>query len=105
MPLLYVTDRAGKTHSIEGQPGITLMQILRINILDIEAVCDGNCSCATCHILVGHRWSAKLMPPSSDEQELVEGSSHYKAGSSRLACQITFTEALNEIAVVVAPAE
>jgi 2Fe-2S ferredoxin len=105
MAVIHVTNRAGKTHTIEGKIGATLMENLRDADLDVEAICGGCCSCATCHVLVDDAWTAKLSPRSADEQELVEQTSSYKASSSRLSCQIKFSEALDGITVVVAPSE
>lgn len=105
MPKLHVTDRSGKKHDIDGKVGQTLMEILRDHNLDIEAICGGCCSCATCHILVDDAWAGKLPARSADEQELVEETESYKAANSRLSCQVKLTDALDGISLTVAPEE
>jgi 2Fe-2S ferredoxin len=105
MAVINVTNRAGQTQAITGKVGNTLMEILRDNDLDIEAICGGCCSCATCHIFVDDAWTAKIPARSADETELVEQTNSYKAANSRLSCQVKFTEALDGIAITVAPAE
>lgn len=105
MAKINVTTRAGKLVTLDGKLGHTLMENLRDNDLDVEAACGGSCSCATCHVFVDDAWLAKLPVRSDDEQELVEQTTFYKGKNSRLSCQIKFTEALDGIAVTVAPAE
>ncbi len=105
MAVINVTNRAGQKFVIQGKVGATLMENLRDNNLDVEAICGGCCSCATCHVFVEDVWLEKLADRSADEQELVEQTSAYKAERSRLSCQIKFSEALDGIAVTVAPPE
>lgn len=105
MAKINVTTRAGTAVTIEGKLGHTLMENLRDNDLDVEAVCGGSCSCATCHVFVDDAWLAKLPARTPDELELVEQTTFFKGANSRLSCQIKFTEALDGIAVTVAPEE
>ena len=105
MPILNVTNRAGEKHQIEGKSGATLMEVLRDNDMDVEAMCGGCCSCATCHVFVEGDWAAKLPALSEDEQELVEETESYQAGHSRLSCQVTLTDDMDGMAVTVAPEE
>ena len=105
MPVIHVTNRAGRSHTIEGKVGATLMENLRDNDMDVEAICGGCCSCATCHVIVDEAWTAKLPPVSEDEQELISQTEAYQPGKSRLSCQIPYTAALDGITVTVAPPE
>lgn len=105
MATIRVINRAGEKHEIEGKTGTTLMEILRDNDMDVEAICGGCCSCATCHVFIDDAWAAKLPSRSEDEQELVEETENYKADNSRLSCQITVTDELNGINLTVAPEE
>jgi 2Fe-2S ferredoxin len=105
MPVIHVTNRAGQSHTIEGKVGATLMENLRDNDMDVEAICGGCCSCATCHVFVDAAWAAKLPRVSEDEQELISQTEAYQPGKSRLSCQIPYTAALDGITVTVAPPE
>ncbi len=105
MAVINVTNRAGKTESINGKVGNTLMEILRDAGQDVEAICGGCCSCATCHVFIDDAWTAKMPPRSEDETELVEQTNAFKPANSRLSCQIKFTDAMDGLAVTVAPAE
>ena len=105
MGKIVVTDRAGDTHEIEMSAGDNLMDPLREMDNGIEALCGGMCSCATCHIFVGPDWTAKLEAAQDDELELLEETECYNADSSRLACQIDFTDELDGMTFTIAPEE
>src|SRR4051812_11487723 len=78
MAVIHVTNRAGKTQTITGKVGHTLMEILRDAGHDVEAVCGGCCSCATCHVFVDEAWLGKIPARTLDESELVEQTRAYK---------------------------
>ncbi len=78
------------------------MEIIRENDLPIEAACGGCCACATCHLYVDKEWLAKLTPPESDENLMLDEAFEV-ADSSRLGCQITFTKELDGLKVTLAP--
>jgi 2Fe-2S ferredoxin len=103
MARMLVVDRDGKEHEIEAKPGLKIMEILRELDYGVAAICGGLCSCATCHIYVDEKWSVQLPKPQSDESELLTELPDYREGSSRLSCQVDFTEALSGIKVAIAP--
>jgi 2Fe-2S ferredoxin len=105
MAVINVTDRAGRAHVVQGRSGDTVMEILRDANLDIEAICGGCCSCATCHVLIDDDWVGKLTGRSEDETELVEHTGAYKPANSRLSCQIKFTDALDGLSLTIAAAD
>ena len=105
MVAIHVTNRAGQKQTVNGKANQTLMEVLRDQNIDVEAICGGVCSCATCHVFVEPVWNAKLPPLSSDETELVKSTESYRENSSRLSCQIRLSDALEGITVTVAPAE
>jgi 2Fe-2S ferredoxin len=104
MPLLRVVDRDGVEHEVEAKAGLKVMETLRELDYGVAAICGGMCSCATCHVYVDPQWVDRLPTPMSDERELLHELSHYEA-SSRLSCQIEFTEALAGLRVTIAPDE
>jgi 2Fe-2S ferredoxin len=78
------------------------MEILRELDYGVAAICGGLCSCATCHIYVDEQWAERLPKRQSDELELLTELPDYRAATSRLSCQVDFTEALSGIKVTVA---
>lgn len=103
MSHLIVVDRSGKEHELQAKAGQTVMEVTRdAGISDMLALCGGCCSCATCHVYVDPAFSDQIAPMSADENELLEGTSHREA-SSRLACQLRFTDELSGLRVSIAP--
>ena len=103
MPKLIVTTRDGTTSEIEVDNGLTVMEAIRDNGFDeLLALCGGCCSCATCHVHVDPAFSGQLPPMSEDEDDLLESSDH-RVASSRLGCQIPFTDELDGLKVTIAP--
>ena len=101
--VLLATNREGEISQLEIQPGKSLMRLLRDSGFDeMQAVCGGSCSCATCHVYVSGSAVAMLAPMSEDEDELLS-SSTYRRDASRLSCQIQVTDALAGLEVRLAP--
>jgi len=103
MARMTVVDRDGKQHDIEAKPGLKVMEILRELDYGVAAICGGLCSCATCHIYIDPSWTGRLPKPQSDELELLKELSDYREASSRLSCQVEFTEDLSGVKVAIAP--
>ncbi len=72
---------------------------------NVDAICGGLCSCATCHVFVGSTWAAKLPPRSGEEAELLGDLSSFDAERSRLSCQLTMSDELDGLALTVASEE
>ena len=99
---INVTDQTGVIHTIGAEPGASLMLAIRQADLPIKAECGGCCLCATCHVYVADDWQGQLLPKSADEDmTLSEGCEILD--SSRLACQIEMTTALDGLTVTIAP--
>lgn len=105
MARIYLTDVYGNEHMIEGQLGLKLMEILREYEFGVAASCGGFCSCATCHVYMDPAWLARLPEMQSDERELVSMLTTFNNETSRLSCQLRFTEQLDGIRLTVAPEE
>ena len=102
MPKLIVVTREGEERAVNGEAGLSVMEVIRENGFDeLLALCGGCCSCATCHVHVDPEFAAKLPKMSEDEDDLLESSSERDA-NSRLSCQIPFTDALDGLRVTIA---
>ncbi len=102
MSKLIVTDREGQVHEIEGRAGWSVMEIIRDADLPIEAACGGCCACATCHVYVAAGWADKL-PAVVDEEELMLDEAFEVQETSRLSCQLKWSDALDGLEVTLAP--
>jgi 2Fe-2S ferredoxin len=102
---IYVTDIYGNEYVVEGHVGRKLMETLRLFEFGVAGGCGGMCSCATCHVYVDPAWVPYLPPMQSDERELIAELATFDPATSRLSCQIMFTEALDGLHVTIAPEE
>ena len=100
---IYVYDRDGEKHTVEGTAGDSLMDPLRSADL-VDATCGGSCSCATCHVYVDDKLFALLPAAGEEENEVIEFMEKVE-DTSRLACQIRLTEEMDGMAVTVAQEE
>ncbi len=103
MAKLNVVTREGQEIVLEGEEGLSVMEIIRDGGVDeLLALCGGCCSCATCHVHVDPAFADLLPPISEDENDLLDSSDH-RNDQSRLSCQLTFGEALDGLRVTIAP--
>lgn len=100
---IIVTDYDGTERALDGLDGWRVMEIIRDHGIAIKAECGGACCCATCHVYVDQDWLDKLVPPSLDEQDLLEDQAMGLKDNSRLSCQILMSEDLDGLRVTMAP--
>jgi len=101
---MFVTVRMpdGTTHRLEALEGWRIMEVIRDWGIPIKAECGGACACATCHVWVGEEWVGKLVPPSAEELEMLDGAFQVDE-RSRLCCQIIMMPELNGLEDELAP--
>ena len=101
MPQVTFIDASAQTVRIEAAEGTTAMEAARRSgVRGIVAQCGGECLCSTCHCYVADEWYARLPSMQSDEANLIEFAWRPKP-TSRLACQITLTDALDGLVLYV----
>lgn len=99
MPKVTFITHQGQPHVVEVAPGTTLMLAAVDNgVPGIDGDCGGQCACATCHVFVEPEWTDKVGGRSSVEDDMLNFAAELR-DSSRLACQITVTEALDGLVV------
>lgn len=102
MPQLHVITREGETRTLSGEPGLSVMEVIRAGGIDeLLALCGGCCSCATCHVHVDPAFVGRLPAMGEDEDDLL-GSAADRNATSRLSCQVPFTDALDGLTVTIA---
>ncbi|HEY6643720.1 2Fe-2S iron-sulfur cluster-binding protein [Povalibacter sp.] len=103
MPKLIVATRAGDELTIDARPGRSVMELMRdYGVPDLLALCGGSRSCATCHVWVDAEFAGRFPAPVEDEDELLDSSSHRKP-TSRLSCQLQWSDDLDGLRVTLAP--
>lgn len=101
---LHVVDRDGVEHALDVAPQGSLMEVLRDVDYGVLALCGGMCACATCHIYVAPDWRDKIPAQHGDERDLISDL-EFRHDESRLSCQITLCETLDNMHLRLAPEE
>ncbi|HIG62077.1 MAG TPA: 2Fe-2S iron-sulfur cluster binding domain-containing protein [Gammaproteobacteria bacterium] len=92
-------EHNGTEHNVDGIIGESLMNIALANLVPgIDADCGGECSCATCHVLVDDAWAGKLPEITESESSMLDLNPDREV-NSRLSCQIPFSEELDGITI------
>lgn len=99
MPKITFIQFDGTETSIDADIGSTIMNTALNNLVPgIDADCGGECSCATCHVLVNESWMEKVGQPSDAEESMLDLNPD-RTTNSRLSCQIKVTEELDGLVV------
>ena len=98
MGVIQVIDTNNVSHILEAVEGWRVMEIIREHGFEVGGLCGGACACATCHVEVHAEWVDKLYPANDDEEAMLDEVS-VLSPTSRLSCQIIYTEDLNGLAV------
>ena len=97
-----VTSRTGEAQTLEGVDGWRLMELLRDYKMGVEGICGGQADCASCHIYVDPAWADRLPAPRGEEEDKLDELPSL-AETSRLSCQIIWSEDLDGLTLTVAP--
>ena len=99
MPKITYIEHNEKSHVIEVPNGLSVMEgAVQNNIPGIDADCGGSCACATCHVYVDENWFSKLPNKENAEEDMLDMAFEPNK-FSRLGCQITVTDDLNDMVV------
>ena len=99
MPKITYIEHNGKSHSLDVENGLTVMEgAVQNNIPGIDADCGGGCAWATCHVYVDEKWLNKLPKKEPSEQDMLDLAIE-PTSSSRLSCQIIVSDELDGLVV------
>ena len=99
MPKIIFNTHDNKTHTIEVQNGLTVMEgAVQNDIPGIDADCGGGMACATCHVYVNEDWMQKLPDKDDGEEDMLDMAFEPKK-NSRLSCQIIVSDELDGLVV------
>ncbi len=90
--------RDGTTTSVSANPGDRLLDAAQSDDQPLEGTCEGQLACATCHVIVEATDFARLLPATEDEEDMLDLAPN-ATRTSRLACQIRLTDALDGLTV------
>ena len=99
MAKITYIEHSGKSHTIEVQNGLTVMEAaVQNNISGIDADCGGSMACATCHVYVKEEWFNKL-PKKEDGEEDMLDMAYEPRKFSRLSFQLIVSDELEGLVI------
>ena len=99
MPTVKFIEFNGTEHTVDANNGESIMVAATSNLVPgIDADCGGECSCATCHVLIDADWMRKVGQPSDQEESMLDLNPDREV-NSRLSCQISVNDDLDGIIV------
>ena len=99
MPTITYIEFDGTEHVIAAEQGSTVMQTAIDNgVPGIDADCGGECSCATCHVVVADEWIDVVGKPDEMEESMLDLNPERET-NSRLSCQIDVADAIDGLVV------
>jgi ferredoxin len=96
--LVFIAADGQTQIELEAKPGERLLEVAQAGNIPLEGTCEGAMACSTCHVIIAPEWFDKLPPASEEEEDMLDFALGVSA-TSRLACQIRLTKALDGLIV------
>lgn len=98
----FISADGARELVVTAPPGTRLLEVAQANDQPLEGTCEGAMACSTCHVLITGGDTARLPPPSEEEEDMLDfavGASR----ASRLACQVVLTADIASLDVRMPP--
>jgi ferredoxin len=94
----FVSADGSRVQEVAAPAGERLLDVAQASGQPLEGTCEGQMACSTCHVIVAAEDFEKLPRASEEEEDLLDLAAHVTR-TSRLACQIWLSEALEILTV------
>ncbi len=91
-------ERDGAVSEATAEEGASLLDVAQADGQPLEGTCEGDMACATCHVIVDAADFDRLPRASESEEDMLD-LAFAATRTSRLACQIVLTTALDRLTV------
>ena len=99
MPKITYIEHNGKSHTLNVENGLTVMEgAIQNDIPGIDADCGGSMACATCHVYVKEEWVDRINKKNEGEDDMLDQAYEPKK-NSRLSCQISVSDEIEGLVV------
>ena len=99
MPKVRFISADGRdVQEVTAHNGASLLDVAQAAGQPLEGTCEGQMACSTCHVIVAAEDFAKLPPACEAEEDMLDFAAA-ATRTSRLACQITLTDAIDPLTV------
>ena len=102
MIVRFVSADGLRVEEATASPGDRLLDLAQAYGQPLEGTCEGQMACSTCHVVVAAEDFDRL-PPATEEEEDMLDLAFGATRTSRLACQIELTDALDGLTVRMPP--
>ncbi len=93
----FITTDGTKV-AAKARAGARLLEVAQSAGMPLEGTCEGQMACSTCHVVISRDWFSQLPPASEDEEDMLDLATGVRP-TSRLACQIELSSALDGLEV------
>lgn len=94
----FVSADGMDRHEVQAEDGLRLLEVAQNDGQPLEGTCEGQMACSTCHVIVDPEYFP-LLPRAAEEEEDMLDLAVGAVRTSRLACQILLTPALDGLVV------
>lgn len=102
MARITFVEKDGTERSADVATGISVMRgAIEAGVNGIDAICGGQCACATCHCYIDNAWLDRLPAIREIEDEMLDETAAERRVQSRLTCQIIVTAELDGLRVFI----
>ena len=98
MKVRFLGRDGSLSREVDATSGERLLEVAQAAGQPLEGTCEGQMACSTCHVIVEPADFARLPRPSEEEDDLLDLAAHVTR-TSRLACQILLSDALDGLTV------
>jgi ferredoxin-2, mitochondrial len=98
----FISADGGATRIVEAKIGDRLLEVAQNDGQPLEGTCEGQMACSTCHVIVAADDFDRLPPAREEEEDMLDLATG-ATRTSRLACQIILTEAMDGLTVRIPP--
>jgi ferredoxin-2, mitochondrial len=98
----FISADGASTRMVEAKAGDRLLEVAQNDGQPLEGTCEGQMACSTCHVIVAAEDFGRLPPAREEEEDMLDLATG-ATRTSRLACQITLTDAMDGLTVHIPP--
>ena len=98
----FVSADGETVREVAVNPGDRLLEAAQNDDQPLEGTCEGQMACSTCHVIVAADDFGRLPPACEEEEDMLDLATG-ATRTSRLACQIILTEAMDGLSVRMPP--
>jgi ferredoxin-2, mitochondrial len=98
----FISADGETTRDVTANPGDRLLEVAQNDGQPLEGTCEGQMACSTCHIIVAAEDFERLPPAREEEEDMLDLATG-ATRTSRLACQIILTDAMDGLVVRIPP--